>query len=264
MLITDKARDVLHLLEELFKNPEQLVDTMAQSYIKGEGRPIDRWSWCNRLICWVNKTSDARTFKQWKDAGRSIKRGSKAFGILAPNLYKVKAEEEDEEDKMVLKGFRSFPVFGYEQTEGDPLPTFEPPKAPPLLDVAGKWGIEVTYQPQMIKHCGGWYSPSDKEIILLTHDDSVFFHELMHVADDKASDGLKAGQQADQEIVAETGAAVLARMYGFKTDAQSYKYLKAYNDNPLTALHTLLPRIEKALDTIFEAAETCENAKDGI
>ena len=159
MLITEKAREVLHLLEELFKNPEQLVDTMAQSYIKGEGRPIDRWSWCNRLICWVNESTDARTFKQWKDVGRSVKRGSKAFGIFAPSTYKVKAEKEGEEDEIVLSGFRSLPVFGYEQTEGDPLPVYDPPQAPPLLDVAGKWGIEVSYQPQMIKHCGGWYSP---------------------------------------------------------------------------------------------------------
>ena len=30
------------------------------------------------------------------------------------------------------------------------------------------------------------------------------------------------------------------------------------------ALHKLLPRIEKAMDTIFEAAGTCEGAKDGI
>lgn len=259
MLVTERARDVLHLLEELFKNPEQLVDTMAQSYIKGEGRPIDKWSWCNRLICWANKTSDARTFKQWKEVDRSISRGSKPFHILAPNTYKVKAEEEDEEDKVVLKGFRALPVFKYEQTEGEPLPTYEPPKAPPLLDVAKKWGIEVNYQPQMIGHCGGWYSPSNKEIVLLTHDESVFFHELMHVADERAYEDPKGGQDPNAEITAETGAAILARMYGFKTDAQSYKYLKAYSENPVTALHKLLPRIEKALDTIFEAVETCEN-----
>lgn len=258
-MITQKAHDVLLKLEELFQNPEQLTDTMAKTYIHGEGRPIDRWSWSNRILCWLNGTDDARTFKQWSKVGRSIKRGSKAFYILAPNTRKKVFEEDGEEkEEIVVTGFRGLPVFAYEQTEGDPLPTYEPSKAPPLLDVAEEWGIEIDYQPQMIKNCGGWYSSNKKAITLLSYDESVFFHELMHVADEKASGKLKGGQDLNQEIVAEVGSAVLARIYGFKIDARCYEYMESYSGKPLEAMHSLLPRIEKAMNTIFAVAKETE------
>jgi len=37
----------------------------------------------------MNETADARVFKQWQKAGRRVKKGAKAFYILAPVKRKV-------------------------------------------------------------------------------------------------------------------------------------------------------------------------------
>ena len=58
----------------------------------------------NRLLMMLAGTEDARGFRQWEKVGRMVKKGAKAFYILAPRIIKVK-DEETEEEKHVLAGF---------------------------------------------------------------------------------------------------------------------------------------------------------------
>jgi len=250
--VNDRVKETLGKIEEAFKQPDKLTGYMAASLIKSEeDRPIDRWSWGNRLLCLMHGTADARTFKQWKTVNRYVKKGEKAFFLLAPNTFRVKDEESDE-THVVLRGFSTFAVFSVESTDGEPLPSYEPETLPPLMNVAESWGISVKYCPAYSKAHGS--TNGTDRIRLMDHDESTFFHELVHCADDRCVGGLKGGQDPQQEAVAEIGAAVLARLYGLNTDSNAYHYVKSYTGNPVQSLLKLMPRIEKALNLILDSA----------
>jgi hypothetical protein len=256
-MTTEKAKEVLHELARLFENPEKLIGGMVATFICGGDRPIDRWSWGNRLIAWLHDASDARTFNQWKSANRSINKGAHAFNILAPCTYMATDadEEGNEVEQPKLVGFRAVPVFRIEDTQGEPVQGYEPPTLPPLSGVPAQWNIVVDYQPIPGETFGirGSYSPDRKRITLFTENEETFFHELVHAADDRIAP-LHGGQDPDQEAVAELGAAVLARLYGGRIDRDAWKYISTYHIDPAQAVRRLLSRVESCLTLILTEA----------
>ncbi|WP_373278597.1 ArdC-like ssDNA-binding domain-containing protein [Alicyclobacillus shizuokensis] len=134
----------------------------------------------------AHDTFDARGFKQWEEAGRKVKKGAKAFYILGPVTKTVTREDPEtgeEIRRLVVVGFKAIPVFRLEDTEGDPVtvPNYDPPVLPPLMNVAQAWGIPVRYAPKTGRFYG-LYHPVRDEIILCSHDEITFFHELAHAA----------------------------------------------------------------------------------
>lgn len=253
-----------------------LPQAVARAVIKGDARPCDRWSLGNRLIMLAAGTEDARGFKQWQEVGRRVKKGAKAFYILAP-LTKKKTvrrtevdpetggEREVTEERTVVTGFRGVPVFRVEDTEGEPLPDYSPPEPPPLFDVAKRFVDDVKYRP----FTGGYFGcfkPGKREIVLTTHDAFTFFHELAHAVHDTIKPGgLKGGQHADQEIVAELAACALCELYGFRGYTwHGWEYIKHYaaldGQQALKAVQGVLADVEKVLDAILGAAEEGEKA----
>ena len=223
--------------------------------------------------------SDYRGFNQWKEKERRINKGSSATYILAPMFYKgsrnyktvdgkkhyVRGEEAkgvgvQSEEYQFIKGFRGIPVFRSEDTNGKPIVNKEL-KLPqlPFMPVADFLGIKVV--PEAFKgRAYGSYSPTFKIITLATPNQATFFHELAHAVDDylmiqKTGKGLKGGQQADQEIVADFTGSVLAFMIGYKVEqsvAKTKGYVTHYADgeDPEEAVVKLLGRIEKVVDFI--------------
>lgn len=113
----------------------------------GHKKPSDSWSLGNKILMFLNGTDDARGFKQWQNVGRSVKKGAKAFYILAPAKRKITRKvtdedtgEEKEEERAIITGFRDVPVFRCEDTEGDPIPKpeYDPLTPPPLHEIAQK------------------------------------------------------------------------------------------------------------------------------
>ncbi|MBP3232797.1 MAG: hypothetical protein J6M33_10990, partial [Anaerovibrio sp.] len=87
-------------------------------------KPSDCWSIGNQILQLIQHTEDARGFRQWKDVGRSVIKGRKAIHILAPMTFKVKKTNPvtgEEEERIVITGFRPISVFRYEDTEGEEL-----------------------------------------------------------------------------------------------------------------------------------------------
>ena len=76
-------------------------------------------------------------------------------------------------------------------------PDYDPPAPPPLREVADRLGVDVTYAPH-VGDARGYYSPRDDRIVLLSHDQRVFFHELAHAAHQRVlqarGETLKGGQ----------------------------------------------------------------------
>ena len=150
----------------------------------------------------------------------------------------------------------SVPVFKYEDTDGNPLdlPELTPKQLPPLFEVVERWGIEVSWQ-SFQGEAYGAYSPSRDSIELATHDEMVFFHELSHAAHQRVNGKLKLGQQWSQEIVAELTAAVLAHLYGRRTnDGGAYQYIRSYAKKAGKDVHkaclSVIADVEKCLDLI--------------
>jgi hypothetical protein len=250
-MLSETAQTSLQKVLDIFQSgqiPAVIAHTMIPSYDK----PCNRWSLTNQIITLINQTSDARGFRQWQQVNRLVKKGSKAFYIIAPMTAKDKADP----DKVKVFGFRGQPVFRYEDTEGDPLPEVqvEPAQAPPLMDRAREWGIEVHYRPG-IPGAYGVFNLRTGNITLATHDEDVFFHELAHAADSRIYT-LKGGQDPWQEIVAELSAAALMHYHGLApVDGRAYQYIAHYAEkekiDPLTACFKVLARVQKVLGLLL-------------
>jgi hypothetical protein len=91
--------------------------------------PCGAWSWSNQLLTAPAGHSDARGYRQWQQVGRHVKKGEKAFHILVPLVGKKVVEDPETgepEERTYIRGFSSAPVFGLDQTEGEPLPPPDP------------------------------------------------------------------------------------------------------------------------------------------
>ena len=255
----EKIGKVLDRLIASFESGE-VPEALSVAVLPRLAVPCAAWSLCNRLLLFFADTSDARGFRQWQAVKRHPKKGSKAIYILTPRHRRATDEEEDDE-RRVLAGFVPVPVFRFEDTEGEPIeqPELLPPELPPLFEVAQRWGLQVSWQ----SHQGdglGYYQPSTGKIILATHDEKVFFHELAHAAHHRVLGSLKNGQDWRQEVVAELTAATLAHLFSRRTDdGGAYRYIHRYaesagKDVGSTCL-SVVAEVGKCLTLIMQAQE---------
>jgi hypothetical protein len=252
-----KVKETLDGLLRQFKESDSIPQAVSYSMFPIPNLPSSKWSLLNHLLMIYSGTKDARGFKQWKEVNRHVKKGAKAIHILVPNFKKEKNEEDVEELK--LKGFMTANVFRVEDTEGEAL-DYQQLEIPdlPLLEKAKEWGISVEAVPGNFEHYG-YYSSGNKKIALATKEESVFFHELTHVADEKANGLLIKGQDPLQEVVAELGALALCHLVGkdgSKYIGNSYRYIEKYAKELQLTPHAIclkvIHRVEKALNLILD------------
>ena len=113
-----KVKKVLENIINCFKTGD-VPKAIAYSMYPIPNIPASKWSLCNKTLMFFSGTQDARGFNQWHGAGRHVKKGAKAFHILAPKF--VKKDNGDGEREALLTGFLIVPVFRYEDTEGEAL-----------------------------------------------------------------------------------------------------------------------------------------------
>ncbi len=122
---SDRIKEAMETLLKIFN--EDNLEKAAKAVFRGGDIPADKWSFLNRVLMYLNDTEDARGFRQWQQVGRHVKKGSKAFYILAPLIRKtienktLESGETAREDKQILAGFKAIPVFSFEYTDGDPI-----------------------------------------------------------------------------------------------------------------------------------------------
>ena len=253
--MNEKVKQALDSIVQRFKEGD-IPEAIAYSIFPIPNIPASKWSLLNRTLMFFAGTSDARGYRQWQQVGRHVKRGSKAFTILAPRFITEQTEDE-EEKKAVLIGFLGVPVFKVEDTEGKPLDyqEIELPELP-LMEVAREWGISLKAIPGNYRYFG-YFSQERKEIALATEEESVFFHELAHAAHQRILGDFKKGQDWKQEIVAELSASVLCKIVG-KTSkhlGNSYRYIEKYaksaNLTPWQGCMRVISDTEKVLNLIM-------------
>lgn len=268
-----KAETAAQLILEAFRNGD-IPKAMAPVLIhrKDESIPCHQWSWSNQLLAAIYGAGDARGFKQWKEVGRSVKKGEKAFPIMVPCLRKRKEEDEETGEEVVKKylyGFTSAPVFGIHQTEGEPLKDSDPQwsqwvDALPVVEVARHWGLSVTTY-NGGKGAAGYYKHG-LAIALGVENLSTWAHELIHAADDRNGTITKAcGQQVDNEIVAELGGTMLLEILGYEQESDRggcWEYIESYakqtKKETITVCQSLLKRICDCVALVLDTADAME------
>jgi hypothetical protein len=249
----EKATQALNAILDLFENGN-VPEALAFCALLPHDVPAQQWSLGNRMLMFMAGTSDARGFKQWQQVGRKVNKGAKAFYIVAP-FYKK--EKEEEEKKLI--GFRAVPVFRIEDTDGEVLPEYQPQQAPPLIDVANAWHIPVRYLPFQGRAYGYYkFGEVGGEIVLASHDEQVFFHEIAHAAHHRVCGSEILKHQWKHEVVAELVAAVLMRLYGRRdNEGAAYRYIKMYAEKGGKSVHqaclSVLQDTGKVLDEILLA-----------
>ncbi|MFH1728427.1 MAG: antirestriction protein [Pseudomonadota bacterium] len=262
--MNNKVKETLNSILECFKSGSIPEIVSYSIFPIPENIPSSKWSLLNRTIQFIGGTCDSRGFKQWQEVERHVIKGEKShIFILVPYIKKTKDKDTNEE-KDILCGFVTRPVFAYEQTEGKELDymQIELPELP-LMDIAKKWNINVKAVPGNYKYYG-YYSQDRKEIGLATSEEKTFFHELAHSAHSILKGNLKNGQDPLQEIVAELSAATLTRIVGKKSQdtlGNSYRYIEEYAEklemSPYTGCIRVLNETEKVLELILK----CEGKK---
>jgi hypothetical protein len=253
---------VLETILERFKSGD-IPEAVTYSLFPIPDIPSAKWSFLNKLIMHLSNTADARGIRQWNKAGRTVKKGARAIYILVPRMIKTNTTNDENEEKIALKGFLAKPVFRFEDTEGEPLAYEKEISLPdlPLMEKAKQWGISVTATfPHY--HAYGSYAPNTKEILLATPEEIVFFHELSHAAYERVIEKLKPGQVWDQEVTAELCAQVLTRLVGKQPQnnlGNSYQYIEGYTKeaglSPMSACLHVLSSVEKVLSLILNEDE---------
>jgi antirestriction protein ArdC len=255
--MNEKVKQVLASIVDTFKSGK-IPEAVALASFPVPNIPSTQWSFMNRTLMVLSGTVDARGFRQWKEADRWVKKGSKAIHILVPCFKKIKDEDTGDEND-VLCFFKASPVFRYEDTDGKELEyrQIELPELP-LIERAKTWGIDVKAIPGNYKF-RGYYSQNRSLIALATPEEKTFFHELSHAAHEKVKGSLKAGQDPLQEIVAELSAQALCRLVGKRTKetlGNTYEYIERYakkvNLNPYRACLKVLSETESVLNTILK------------
>jgi hypothetical protein len=265
MAFFDRAEEAAAVILKAFSDPNCLPEPLARLFLKRREKvPCHSWSWRNQVIVLLHGTSDARGYKQWQKVGRTVKQGERAFRIMVP-ITRKRIDNEGE-GRLVVIGFRGVPVFGVEQTQGDPLPTADPEdenwvESLPLLDVAQSWGLAVeTFDGETATNLG--FYRRREEIGLGVKNLSTWSHELIHAAEDRLGKLNEWGQNWQTETVAELGGAVLLRLLGLDNHADlggSWRYIQQYASEQgievVEACGRMLDRTCRAVALVLDSAE---------
>ncbi len=265
-----QAESAVARILEAFRSGN-LPKAMAPVFIhRKDNVPCRSWSWSNQLLAALFGQGDARGYRQWQEVGRFVKKGEKAFHILVPMLGAVTETDKEtgeEVERKRLYGFKSAPVFGVQQTDGDSVLPADPDvrewlESLPLVDVAQSWGLNVDCFNGEGSRYMGFYRHG-QGIALGVKNLSTWAHELVHAADDRAGTMTKApGQQPDNEVVAELGGAILLEILGHEGETDRggcWQYIQAYAERdkiePVSACIKVLSRTCDAVALILDSAE---------
>jgi hypothetical protein len=120
--------------------------------------------------------------------------------------------------EMLVSILVQFQIGEFEYTGENPL-HHEPVNLSelPLMEKAGEWGLVVKIAPGLRKRLGH-YDKDRREILLVSPDAKVFFHELAHVAIERLNGSITHMQLQWQEVMAELAAVALYQIIMKKPD----------------------------------------------
>jgi antirestriction protein ArdC len=278
----EKTQRAIEHVIDAFRSGDIPAAIVHKKFGIPENVPMAQWSERNQMIATLHGTIDARGFQQWKTAGRSVKRGAKAFYILAPWTIRKKVTKLSEAGEIIIDnetgepiksestiviGYYDVPVFRAEDTEGEPLKYDQLDERKfDLAPVARSWGIDI----RQIKYTGetnAYYSFGDNGdvyIAMAQDSEKTFCHELAHAAHHRLCNcdnlDFRKIPSWEQEVVAELSSGALLYLIGKKPEiGNHYKYIESQAKDSgidmFAACWKVTETCQKIIDEIMEEAE---------
>jgi len=201
-------------------------------------------------------------FRAWQKLGRHVKKGEHGIAIMAPVVYRKKAQENSEDkdrdaEREMIATFKAAYVFDISQTEGKPLPEFARAKGDPgsYLErlerfVSGR-GIKLERGDLRIAEgvsIGGTILL--KASLVPADAFSVLVHELAHelLHQDPSN---RPKERTVREAEAEAVAYVVCQGIGLDVNTASSDYIQLYDGDRKTLMASL-ERIQRTAAEILE------------
>ncbi|PSK89946.1 hypothetical protein CLV63_12450 [Murinocardiopsis flavida] len=219
--------------------------------------------------------SDVRSFSQWKDTGRHVRRGETGIRIFAPCRYKARDDDGNTETddtgqpRYQVRGFTLVSVFDVSQTDGDPLPADNGAVPQELHGAAPEQlrdGIAAQIRARGFTvergDCGdayGWVRWDTRTVrVRATVDDAqavkTLVHELAHIACEHEQRSATT-PRALCEVEAESVACVVAAVAGLDSLAYSVPYVAHWAGTAETA-RASAERVLRVADEVVSALES--------
>jgi len=222
------------------------------------------YSLTNRLLIWAQCPDASRVagYQAWQSLGRQVLRGAHGIKILAPLMRRRREDADADEPTVILTGFRTVTVFDISQTDGDPVPSLDPPllttatQMTLLAAVIAHSPVPVHFVPDATLHgANGVYHLVDHTIGIaqgLAPDQQLktLLHELAHhfgVQDAAAPQGWDRGWE---ECAAESTAYLAAGSIGLDTATYSRDYVASWAATNPAIIHTLVESVSHRLEAV--------------
>ena len=254
------AKDSIESLSKMLAAGKS--DTLV-NYLKTLAK-FHKYSFGNVMLIAAQRPDSTHVagFNTWKKLGRSVIKGEKGIGIMAPVVYKNKSEAElsvsEKESDRCIRGFRIVHVFDVTQTEGEPLPELAQVSGSPtestdrLRQLIASHNIELRIEdlPGLTKglSSGGTIivqaglSPAE-EFAVMVHE---LAHELLHKSERRAET-----TKTIRETEAEAVAFVVCESCGIDTSTRSSDYIQLYQGS-VDTLNASLNQIQLTACAIID------------
>ncbi|MGH8925032.1 MAG: ArdC-like ssDNA-binding domain-containing protein [Acidimicrobiia bacterium] len=197
-------------------------------------------------------------FRTWQQLGRQVRKGERGFQILAPMVRNV-GDDEGDECRRVLTGFRVATVFDVSQTDGGCLPDVGPQRLagddPTQLfhiavDMIAAEGF--SFGRVRLRGPNGVTNPIARTVVVddrlkAAQRTKTTVHELAHVLMHAGTPGFECRGRV--EVEAESVAYVVCRAAGLDTSAYSVPYVAGWARNTEDPTRTLLVTAETIVRT---------------
>lgn len=221
-----EQRDIL--ADRICQDPEELENFLN---LWDGNLGLHDYSINNILLGWFQypQLSMLAGYKKWQSLGRNVRRGEKAIKILAPLKKKIR-DEESEEDKYILLGFKYVNVFDVLQTEGENLEFGHSDKA--KGDISFEEIKKISPLPVVVKYSGTSNGSVNSERILIAPKDNeaamaaTLLHEIAHYKLGHLKSDL---DREIKEVEAETSSFICSAL-GLKNE-KARLYVGAWNGN---------------------------------
>lgn len=208
------------------------------------------------------------SYTDWHKKNRYIKKGEKAFTVLAPLFlkYDIKKENENgeiESQEIEYMSFKPVPVFDISQTEGEQVPTLcneliDKNNIEQLENFKNKI-IETSTVPiefsEIYDGSKGFYTPTNNTITIksnmsISHTIKTLIHETAHsILHNLDAINIKELSKEDKEIQAESVAYCVCKYFGLDTSSYSFDYIATWSNSKTTQ------ELEKNMKTIKDTTD---------
>ena len=232
-------------------------------------------------------------FGAWKQLGRNVLKGEKGIAILAPCLYRGRADDKDPtppahvaDDKPdraapALRGFRIVHVFDVSQTEGQPLPDINPTQlrgvAPAELweRLAALVEADCFAIERGDCHGAGGYTNFDDRVVRIRDDVDpaqavkTLAHELGHIRADHETRFADTYHQSGgcrgiAEIEAESIAYLIASAAGMDPGDYSVPYVTGWARGDADLLRDAAARVVGAAGKIHQELSSAAQDRGSV